>query len=413
MAKFMFFLSFFLFVLVLGDPAYDFVNVLDHGAIGDGLTDDSLAFDAAFTMACDSSSPSVTILVPGGSKSFLLQPMHFNGKHCRPSMIFFQIDGYIVAPSDPNAWHRCDGEKCHAWLEFQHFDGLYIQGSGTFNGQGRNWWNPSCHQDNIVCAKKPTGFVISHSNNVHLTGLNFEDSPQMHIAFEHSTRVYVSQLTIRAPAESPNTDGIHIQQSSYVSIDHTFIGTGDDCVSIGDGSSHLEITNIVCGPGHGISIGSLGKHGDKETVEYVNVRNVTFTGTQNGVRIKTWQGGKGYAKNMMFENIVSNGAKYPIIIDQYYCDHTHCKNQTSAVHISNITYKNIEGTSEKQIAVKLACSISTPCKNIIMENIDLKPASHGEANKFNETSSYCLNVRGRSNRHVYPKVPCLYIDNNL
>ena len=41
------------------------------------------------------------------------------------------------------------------------------------------------------------------------------------------------------------------------------------------------------------SIGSLGKDGAYNTVEEVNVSNCTFTRTQNGARIKTWQVKKG------------------------------------------------------------------------------------------------------------------------
>lgn len=96
------------------------------------------------------------------------------------------------------------------------------------------------------------GLVVANSNNVHIDDLTFEDSPQMHVAFERSTNIEATNLTIIAPGNSPNTDGIHIQHSSNVSIAHSIISTGDDCVSIGDGSSHLNITNIFCGPGHGI-----------------------------------------------------------------------------------------------------------------------------------------------------------------
>jgi len=37
------------------------------------------------------------------------------------------------------------------------------------------------------------------------------------------------------------------------------------------------------------SVGSLGKNGVHDTVEQVYVRNCSFTNTQNGARIKTWQ----------------------------------------------------------------------------------------------------------------------------
>jgi len=64
---------------------------------------------------------------------------------------------------------------------------------------------------------------------------------------------------------------------------------GDDCVSIQTGCSNIYIHNVNCGPGHGISIGGLGKENTKACVSNVTVRDVMMHNTMNGVRIKTWQ----------------------------------------------------------------------------------------------------------------------------
>ncbi|PPD75872.1 hypothetical protein GOBAR_DD27203 [Gossypium barbadense] len=338
-------------------------------------------FKRAWDAACDSSTPSPTFLVPQG-KTFLLQPLTFNGKHCNSNNITFQIDGRIIAPTKPSTW-ECN-RNCHHWIGFQNFDGLHIQGSGIINGQGGNWWKLSCKDNQKSCQlRKPTGFMIGHSKNVDMKGLTFEDSPKMHIAFEDSTSIHATQLTIKAPGNSPNTDGIHIQRSTNVSIHNTTIQTGDDCISIGDGSKYINITNIECGPGHGISIGSLGIMGKTEEVEFVH-------------------GGHGHARNIRFEDITSHASTRPIVIDQYYCPHKQCKNQTTAVEISNIAYENINGTSHKETAVQLSCSESSPCRNITMKNINLR----NEKQK-GKTSSYCLNAHGLRNGRVHPNVPCL------
>lgn len=44
-----------------------------------------------------------------------------------------------------------------------------------------------------------------------------------------------------------------------------------------------------CGPGHGISIGSLGKDNTRACVSNITVRDTKIHDTMNGVRIKTWQ----------------------------------------------------------------------------------------------------------------------------
>ncbi|KAL4386074.1 hypothetical protein GQ457_09G006760 [Hibiscus cannabinus] len=407
-----------------GDSVF---NVISFGAIGDGTTDDSKGFKQAWDFACNSSAASSpTVLVPQG-KTFLLQPLTFNGKSCSTSnYITFQIDGKIIAPSKPSAW-ECK-PNCDHWISFRKCDGLLIQGSGTINGQGSKWWR-------ISCKNKKKGFVIADSNNVEMRGIRFEDSPKMHISFERSTMVHANNLTIKAPSNSPNTDGIHIQHSTNVSIHNSLIQTGsvqlflswsfsislciyiiidfsitsgDDCVSIGNGAKYINITNIKCGPGHGISIGSLGINRKTEQVEYVHVKNVSFHGTTNGVRIKTWQGGHGHARNITFKHITSHASTHPIVIDQYYCPHKHCKNQTSAVEISNVRYEDIKGTSGRRIAVQLSCSESTPCTNIIMKDISLRNKDQND-----DTSSTCFNAHGFTNSRVEPNVPCLQKHDHL
>lgn len=64
---------------------------------------------------------------------------------------------------------------------------------------------------------------------------------------------------------------------------------GDDCVSIQTGCSNIYVHNVNCGPGHGISIGSLGKANTIACVTNVTVRDITVQNTLTGVRIKTWQ----------------------------------------------------------------------------------------------------------------------------
>ncbi|XP_031379016.1 polygalacturonase-like isoform X3 [Punica granatum] len=78
---------------------------------------------------------------------------------------------------------------------------------------------------------------------------------------------------------------------------------------------------ILCDPGQGISVGSLGKARKHETVHAVIVRDVSLAGTMNGVWIKTWQGGRGYVRNILFDRINMIASDHPIIIDQNYRDH--------------------------------------------------------------------------------------------
>lgn len=73
-----------------------------------------------------------------------------------------------------------------------------------------------------------------------------------HIVVNGCRDVKIQGVKVSAAGNSPNTDGIHVQLSSGVTILNSKISTGDDCVSIGPGTTNLWIENVLCGPGHGI-----------------------------------------------------------------------------------------------------------------------------------------------------------------
>lgn len=90
------------------------------------------------------------------------------------------------------------------------------------------------------------------SSNLTVKGLKIKNSPQFHFRFDKCQDVHIDSLYIKSPALSPNTDGIHIENSINVKIYNSVVYNGDDCVSIGAGSHDVDIRNITCGPSHGI-----------------------------------------------------------------------------------------------------------------------------------------------------------------
>ncbi|KAF3583691.1 hypothetical protein F2Q69_00032186 [Brassica cretica] len=175
------------------------------------------------------------------------------------------------------------------------------------------------------------------------------------------------------------------------------VSSGDDCISIVSGSENVRATGITCGPGHGISIGSLGANNSEAYVSNVVVNKATLIGTTNGVRIKTWQGGHGVAKNIIFQDIIMKNVTNPIIINQDYCDRVEsCPQQKSAVQVSNVLYKNIQGTSSRPVAVKFECSKSIPCQGISMQNVKLVDQTQQDV----VSTASCSNVKLDTKGHV-------------
>ncbi|KAL7162309.1 hypothetical protein ACSBR2_042733 [Camellia fascicularis] len=367
-------------------------NVLDYGAFGDGIANDTLAFVEAWNRTCNAESDDASMVVPEGM-TFLVYPMAFVGP-CNPTYITFLLSGTIIAPDNPEAWK---GRNPGQWLTFQDVNGLGVSGPGKINGRGQGWWD-------ISCKRHPQSPVLSfiECNQFSISNILIVNSPQTHILVTGCNNVMIDSLSIKSPETSPNTDGIHISHSTGVFISNTDIGSGDDCVSIGDYTSHIDITDVNCGPGHGVSIGSLGRSGNEVRVENINVNRVNFNKTSNGVRIKTWQGGSGYARYISFKDITLIAAANPIIIDQFYCTtDKYCTNKTEAVQVIDVSYDGFYGTSITDNAVKLSCSETVGCTDIVLSNIDLTSQYPNHV-----LSSSCLNAQGTSTA-INPVVDCL------
>ncbi|GMN50127.1 hypothetical protein TIFTF001_019289 [Ficus carica] len=230
-------------------------------------------------------------------------------------------------------------------------------------------------------------------NNTIVQGISSINSKFFHMALVGCHNFRGTKIEIKAPEDSPNTDGIHVERSSRVYLSRSHIGTGDDCISIGQGNSQITITSIHCGPGHGISVGSLGKYRNEEDVSGLVVRNCYMKGTTNGIRIKTWANspGSSAATNMTFANIVMNNVSNPIIIDQSYCPSSSCSSKApSRVKLSDINFKNIRGTSSSEVAVNLECSRGIPCQNVYLEDVHLDLSSGNKS-----STSFCSNVRAK------------------
>ncbi|PRQ51604.1 putative polygalacturonase [Rosa chinensis] len=268
-----------------------------------------------------------------------------------------KISGKIVAPSS-EAWKEC----ANPWLAFFQVTNLIVSGSGEINGQGSSWW---AKYDQLNYA---LGF--RRCDNLQLSGLTHVDSPKTHISIKSCNNATVSYLTIRAPEDSPNTDGMDISMSSHVNIHDCNIGTG--------------------------------QNGAYETVEEVHVQNCSFTSTMYGARIKTYQGGSGYARKISYEQIALRTTRNPIIIDQFYCNGQHdCQTSTSAVRVSEVTYNGFHGTSENEQAITFNCSQSISCANIVMNQVSITSPVPSE-----QVRASCSNVNGTSHATV-PQVPCL------
>ncbi|KAK9062960.1 hypothetical protein SSX86_016830 [Deinandra increscens subsp. villosa] len=371
------------------------VNVKDHGAVGDGKTDDSLAVTNAWNAICHNSSYSIgNFNFPTGN--YQIGPLTFTGP-CKPGKMVVNVTGNVTA-SLKNAWPN----NVDTWIKFEHVTNLVITGPGSFNGNGGSWWN-QCEAAKGTCENNPTALAFHDCRGLTLNGLTSINSPRNHISINACDGATITNINLKAPENASNTDGIDISATNGVNVNGGNIGTGDDCIAINGGSYNINITNLNCGPGHGISVGSLGRIPSvKEVVSNIKVSSVNFFNTQNGVRIKTVKDGSGSASNITFSGIGMNGVQNPIVLSQFYCPHQNCthKSYSQAVQISGVTFYDIHGTSAGPNAIDIECANGNSCVGVALSKINIQPAK-GQSGVI----SICKNANVQSNV-VSPPLNC-------
>ncbi|KAL4038874.1 hypothetical protein IC575_002510 [Cucumis melo] len=366
--------------IVLNENGGSVFDVTKHGAKADGETDDAQAFMTTWIAACRNTVGPAKFLIPQGT--YLVGPVTFAGP-CKSFPITLENQGTVKATTDISEYSSPE------WFSIEDITGFILTGSGVFDGQGVTVWPYNDCKKNRFCQLLPISIKFSRLNHTIVDGLTSVNSMGFHTFVFYCYNFTATNMKIIAPHNSPNTDGMYLSTSKLVTITNSVIGTGDDCVSIGHSTENIVVTNVTCGPGHGLSVGSLGKYSKEKSVYNVLVKNCTIFNATNGARIKTWASRiSGLASGIIFEDIVMYNVKNPIIIDQTYGTK---KKKVSNWKISDVHFKNIRGTSTTNVAVLLECSELLPCEGVELRDINL---TYGGTNLRNTTIvSSCSNAK--------------------
>ncbi|XP_056860791.1 exopolygalacturonase-like [Raphanus sativus] len=214
-----------------GDKVFD---VRNYGARGDGKTDNAIAIAKAWNDACQWSGGSSTVYIPLGT--FYLSQVTFTGP-CK-SYITFIITGTLTAPRDP------DVIKQEAWIEFRYVDNLTVTGGGLLDGQGDYSWSLNDCNKNPKCRTLAINIGFAFVRSSRINGLNSINSKMGHFNLFAVEDFNITGVTITAPGDSPNTDGIKIGRSKDMHLYNVTIATGDDCIAILDGTTNLDISDV-------------------------------------------------------------------------------------------------------------------------------------------------------------------------
>ncbi|CAA7058832.1 unnamed protein product [Microthlaspi erraticum] len=345
---------------------YEVFDVSKFGATAAAESDDTIAFKDTWEAACKNQGRT-RFYVPEGK--YLVGAIDFLGPCRSESTMEVEMRGELVAPASIKEF------RFNQWITFHNLNDILVYGGSNLDGQGKvEAWNQTSCARAWKCDKLITSLILANVTNAIVKDISLSNSKGFHMNLRYSHNVTVQNITLSSPWNSPNTDGIHVHSSSNIKIADSNIGVGDDCISISTGSLNVLVSNTHCGPGHGISIGSLGRNKNEEEVRGIKVKNCTINGTDNGVRIKSWPSSPApsQAGYMTFEDIVMVNVSNPIIIDQEYCPHDSCNTTfASMVKLSNIEFKNVRGTYNTEFGVTLRCSSLAACENITLTDVNL------------------------------------------
>ncbi|MER5436310.1 pectinesterase family protein [Streptomyces sp. NPDC002588] len=280
-----------------------------YGAKADGATKDTAALQKAIN-ACAGKG---TVELTAGK--------YLSGALTLAADMTLQLDsGATLLASQDAADYPLSGGKLSPLLGGSGVNNLTITGAGTIDGQGAPWWT-LINQEKAAgktLSSRPGLVSLNSASNVKITGITLKNAPNVNITVKKVTTSAIDGITVQAPADAPNTDGIDVWSSSGVAVTNSTIDTGDDNIAINsssEGPSHdISLSGCTILHGHGLSIGSYTSGG----IHDIDIHDNTLKGTTAGVRIKSARGRAGEIHAVTYKNLTMTDVRTPIQITGYY-----------------------------------------------------------------------------------------------
>lgn len=404
------------------------VTLTDFGAMGDGQTDCSDAFEQAIKQIKRQGGGH--LIVPDGK--WLTGPIKLISNfdlhlEDNATIIFSPNKELYVQPSDTL---RDGNKKCYALIHGSKLENVAITGRGTIDGQGIYWrpvkqkkvneeiWNtllemggkvtadgnsknwkvwypfnlnkdlniPNIASDAITQEKmRPHLVNITDSKNVLMENVHLLNSPKFHFVPTRIQNLIIDGVNIRCPHWAQNGDAMDPGNVQVALIVNCNISCGDDgiCMKGGVGQKGVDagpqrdflICNDTVYRAHGgFVIGSEFSGGMQRLV----VKDCRFEGTDIGCRFKSAPGRGGWCEDIYcYDIIMKDIVESAFLIQSGYADRGAGVSATDKDNKdaffpdwSNITFRNITCIGSKQ-AVDIQGLKGKPVHNILFEQVTI------------------------------------------
>ena len=304
-----------------------------------------------------------------------------------------------------------------------------IIGKGTIDGDGPVWWKSYWDLRAIYepkglrwaadyDARRPRLLLLQNSSKVHVGGgllLRRSGFWTVHVLYSHD--VTIDGVTIRnnEGGKGPSTDGIDIDSSRKVLVEHADIDVNDDalCLKAGRHSDGLRVNrptedivvrdSIIRRGAAAVTIGSETSGGFRNIEAY----NLTaLSGVPSGVLFKSAHTRGGYAKDVRIHDLTLEGVEIPIHITMNWNPSysyatlpadakdvppywialtTRVPEQQGLPHFSDVHIWNVKASGAKQ-AFGVSAYPGATLDNFHLDHLDIQAAMAGSiANARNWT----------------------------
>eukprot|EP00897_Mesotaenium_endlicherianum_P001297 jgi/Mesen1/1195/ME000128S00170 len=369
------------------------LDLSDFGAVGDGETDNTRVFQNAVYAVS-------TVAEKGGGQLYVPPGKYLTGSFNLTShmTLYLARDAVILGIQNVSSWpviaelpsygrgRELPGPRHSSLIHGQNLTDVIITGeNGTLDGQGSYWWD--LKRNGQLNYTRGSLIELLWSDKIIIANVTLKDSPFWAVHPTYCRDVAVASVTILAPADSPNTDGVNPDSSSEVLMQDLYIATGGEAVAIKSGwdeygiaygmpSKNITLKNSVLrsSSSGGFAIGSEMSGG----VTDVLIENVTIADSLMGIVVKTAAGRGGYVSNILVTNVSMQNVGIAFRFCSNYSEHADTKYDPSALPVvQGLRIVDVVGTNVST-AGELRGFAEAPFEGIELKNVRLTLTPGGQ-----------------------------------
>ena len=382
-------------------------SVLDFGAKGDNVTEDTTAIQTAINACSEVIFPS--------SYNFLTRPLRLDAHD--NLMLTIQSGASLIAWGDVNTYNVTNVLRPLLWSDAYRncssngecptpLVNVTISGGGKIDGQGWRWW------PFLKTRPRPILIDFAHAQHLLISNISLIDSPSFHIQVRGSDieieYVKIASGDCTGYVQAPNTDGINIG-GQRIHVHDCFVHNGDDCIPTNVGWNNSDTRDVLvervtceCGTNGGVAI--IAKSGSIHDVVY---RDMIVRGTNQGAGAKIsepYETPTGIFHNITWRNITIENPRYAAMYTNMFEEDTggsQCRVNASRpvkfLSAHNMSFADINITLNStagSYAGCFVCSKTSPCDGYTFENIVVTDIGAVSKNDYYICDNVAFNATG-------------------